>query len=156
MPRPCKIRSICCNPESTSFKPCGMPRRNLETITLTLDELEAIRLADLEGLYQEEAAQRMNVSRQTFGNIISAAHLKVADFIINSRNLLIEGGNVMKNERSFTCSECKHTWSIPFGTGKPEECPKCKSNNLHRSEDERGGRRRGQVRGKGCCRRGAR
>jgi uncharacterized protein len=97
MPRPFKLRNVCWEPEAVSFKPCGIRRRCLEQVTLTLDELEALRLADLEELYQENAAERMNVSRQTFGNILSSAHRKVADFIINTKHLNIEGGSVQIN-----------------------------------------------------------
>lgn len=56
-----------------------------ETVSLTRDELEAIRLADFEGLYQEQAAAKMKISPQTFGDIIISAHKKVADFLINSK-----------------------------------------------------------------------
>jgi len=66
----------------------------LEEVNLTLDELEAIRLADLGGLYQEDAAKKMNVSRQTFGNIINLAHKKIADALLNAKALKIEGGNI--------------------------------------------------------------
>ncbi|MCK7507010.1 MAG: DUF134 domain-containing protein [Desulfobacterales bacterium] len=58
------------------------PLWNLEEVVLNLDEFEAIRLADYEQLYQEEAAARMNISRQTFGRIIEAAHKKIADVLI--------------------------------------------------------------------------
>ncbi len=61
---------------------------------MSLDEYEAIRLADLEGLYQEQAASRMNISRQTFGRIIESAHRKVADVLVNGKALKIEGGDV--------------------------------------------------------------
>ena len=61
---------------------------------LSLDEFEAIRLADLDGLYQEEAAGQLGVSRQTFGNILKAAHAKVADCLVNAKKLKIEGGTV--------------------------------------------------------------
>ena len=66
----------------------------LEEVNLTLDELEAIRLADLRGLYQEDAAKKMNVSRQTFGNIINSAHKKISDALLNAKALKIEGGNI--------------------------------------------------------------
>lgn len=72
----------------------------LEQVALTVDELEAIRLADLEGLYQEEAAQRMNVSRQTFGRIIEAAHRKVADALVHGKALSIDGGSIEVTEPS--------------------------------------------------------
>jgi predicted DNA-binding protein (UPF0251 family) len=66
----------------------------LQCIELTVDEFEAIRLADCERLYQEQAAERMNVSRPTFGRILDAARAKVADAIVHGKALLIEGGSV--------------------------------------------------------------
>jgi predicted DNA-binding protein (UPF0251 family) len=87
MPRPCKMRRVECDPEAFNFKPCGIPRKELETVRLMLDELETLRLADLEELYQESAAEKMNVSRQTFDNIIASAHNKVDDVLINSEHL---------------------------------------------------------------------
>jgi len=67
---------------------------SLEEVNLTLDELEAIRLADLTELYQEDAAKKMNISRQTFGNIINSAHKKIADALLNAKALKIGGGTV--------------------------------------------------------------
>jgi predicted DNA-binding protein (UPF0251 family) len=66
----------------------------LQQITLTVDEFEAIRLTDLEGLYQEQAAKKMNISRQTLGRILESAHKKIADALVNGKALLIEGGPV--------------------------------------------------------------
>ncbi len=94
MPRPCRCRRIRCNPDSNYFKPRGIPMDMIEEVNLTLDELEAVRLADWEGLYQEDAAKKMNISRQTFGNIISSAHKKIADVLLNGKALKIEGGFV--------------------------------------------------------------
>jgi len=68
----------------------------LEEVNLTLDGLEAVRLADLEGLYQKDAAKKMGISRQTFGNIINSAHKKIADVLLNAKALKIEGGVVKK------------------------------------------------------------
>ena len=65
--------------------------RSLQHVTLRCDEAESVRLADLEGLYQADAADRMGVSRQTFGRIIESAHRKIADAIINGKCLRIEG-----------------------------------------------------------------
>ncbi|MFA5148004.1 MAG: DUF134 domain-containing protein [Candidatus Omnitrophota bacterium] len=96
MPRPCRRRRIRCNPDSNYFKPRGIPIDMLEEINLTLDELEAVRLADLDGLYQEDAAKKMDISRQTFGNIINSAHKKIADALLNGKALKIEGGPVKK------------------------------------------------------------
>jgi predicted DNA-binding protein (UPF0251 family) len=96
MPRPCRCRRIRCSPDSNYFKPRGIPIDELEEINLTLDELEAVRLADLEGMYQEDAAKKMGISRQTFGNIVNSAHKKIADALLNGRALKIEGGAVKK------------------------------------------------------------
>jgi predicted DNA-binding protein (UPF0251 family)/predicted Fe-Mo cluster-binding NifX family protein len=76
------------------MKPAGIPARDLAELRLGLDEAEAIRLADLEGLYQEAAARSMGVSRQTFGRIVESARRKVADAILNGKALRIEGGEV--------------------------------------------------------------
>lgn len=93
MSRPKKCRCVNCCPDSNYFKPKGIPIVNLEEVSLSLDELEAIRLADLEGLYHEEAAGGMNVSRATFGRILDAARRKVAEAIVNGKALRIEGNN---------------------------------------------------------------
>jgi len=94
MPRPCRCRRIRCRPDTNYFKPRGIPLDSLEEVNLTLDELEAIRLADLGESYQEDAAKKMNISRQTFGNIINSAHKKIADALLNAKALKIEGGNI--------------------------------------------------------------
>ncbi len=98
MARPKCCRRIDREPACRIFKPAGVPRVVLEEIILSIDEFEAIRLADLEGLYHEQAAARMGVSRQTFGRIIEAAHKKIADVLINGKALKIEGGEVTINE----------------------------------------------------------
>jgi predicted DNA-binding protein (UPF0251 family)/predicted Fe-Mo cluster-binding NifX family protein len=80
------------------MKPAGAPVKGLEELRLGLDEAEALRLADLEGLYQEAAARSMGVSRQTFGRIVEAARRKVADAVLNGKALRIEGGEVTIKE----------------------------------------------------------
>jgi len=94
VPRPFCTRRISCWPEATYFKPAGVPLRVLDEITLTLDELEALRLADLNGMYQEQAAQRMKISRPTFARIAEAARKKVADALVHGKALRLEGGPV--------------------------------------------------------------
>ena len=76
-------------PAATYFKPRGIPMHALEEVTLELDELEALRLADLEGLYQADAAVKMNVSRQTFAIIVTRARHKVAQALIHGKALKI-------------------------------------------------------------------
>jgi predicted DNA-binding protein (UPF0251 family) len=89
MSRPVKKRRICCVPAARYFKPVGIPLRQLEEVVLGLDELEAMRLADLEGCYQVNAAEQMGVSRQTIGNLLNSAHRKLADALLNGKALRI-------------------------------------------------------------------
>jgi predicted DNA-binding protein (UPF0251 family) len=94
MPRPKKCRWISDHPGVSFFKPQGTPLRMLDQIYLGVDELEAMRLADLEGLNQKEAAQQMNVSRATFGRIVAQGRKKVADALVHGNAIRIEGGEV--------------------------------------------------------------
>ena len=89
MVRPLKARCVQCAPVASYFKPVGIPLRELEEIVLGLDELEAMRLSDLEGLHQLAAAGQMGVSRQTIGNILNSAHRKIADALLNGKALRI-------------------------------------------------------------------
>jgi predicted DNA-binding protein (UPF0251 family) len=92
------------------FHPAGIPARGLVEIVLTLDEFEAIRLADLEGLYQEQAAERMSVSRPTFGRILAAAHRKVAEALAHGKTLKIEGGTIRVGQPApphCACPRCR-------------------------------------------------
>jgi len=98
MPRPKCCRNVCGMPDKNYFKPRGIPAVELEEVVLHLDEFEAIRLADYEKLYQEEAAAQMNISRQTFGRVIETAHKKIADVLIHGKALKIEGGEVTLSE----------------------------------------------------------
>lgn len=92
MVRPLKCRLIEAEPHIDYFKPRGIPLTYLDEVVLKIDEFEALRLADLDGLYQEEASRKMKVSRGTFGNILGRAHKKVADAIVNGKAIRIEGG----------------------------------------------------------------
>jgi PHP family Zn ribbon phosphoesterase len=95
-------------------------------VLLTLDEYETIRLADLEGLYQDQAASLMNVSRQTFGRIIEAARRKVADVLVNGKGLKIEGGPVsMKAKKPAMCPRCRQAFSPDCDKRNEMSCPHC-------------------------------
>ncbi len=139
MARPFIKRRICCMPEANYFKPAGIPLNRIDEISLTFDEYEALRLGDLEELYQEDAAKEMNISRQTFGNIIHSAHKKIAESIVYGKAIKIEGGEYkMEGKRTFICSDCAHEWEINYGTGRPTVCPKCGNKNFHRSPKDCG------------------
>jgi len=93
MSRPKKCRCVGYNPNVYYFKPRGIPLVDLEEVSIRLDELEAIRLADYEGLYHEDAARTMKISRATFGRILDGARHTVAEAIIKGKALKIETDN---------------------------------------------------------------
>jgi len=113
-------------PEKILFRPEGCPSSSCEEVLLTLDEYEAIRLADLEGLYQEQAAALMNVSRQTFGRIVESARRKVADVLVKGKALRIEGGPVsLHGGETIPCPCCNETSCLSNGTADATICPRC-------------------------------
>jgi uncharacterized protein len=121
MPRPKCQRKISSLPGVTYFKPRGIPLCELTESVLSFDELEAIRLTDLEGLYQEQAAAKMGISRQTFGRIIESAHKTVADALINGKALKIEGGNIIVKKQGKRCRYCGMNHEKD-GTNKGRRC----------------------------------
>jgi uncharacterized protein len=148
MPRPRCCRRISGMPAASLFKPAGIPARGLDEVVMTLDEFEALRLADLEGQYQEQAAERMGVSRSTFGRIVDSAHRKVAAALIEGKALRIQGGPVRTELRSrFRCGRCSLRWE---GVAQEaERCPRCHSSDerpespdAETDMDRAGGRRR--------------
>lgn len=106
MPRPTKCRRVGFSPAVTYFKPRGIPMTQLEEVRLELDEIEALRLADLESLYQVDAAERMGVSRQTFANIVTRARHKVADALIHGKALQIALPHECLNPVVFPSNSC--------------------------------------------------
>ncbi len=142
--RPRRCRRIKGNPDCTYFKPEKTISK--EEINLTLEELEAIRLKDHEELEQTKAAEKMNISQPTFHRILQEARKKIADALVNARPLRIYGGANKMAMRKFRCYACEHKWEVPYGTGRPDKCPKCNSINIHRSEEDRG-----FGRGTGIC-----
>lgn len=134
MTRPKCCREIAAMPGQTCFHPEGADPSSLVEVLLTLDEYEALRLADFEGMYQEQAALRMNISRQTFGRIIEAAHRKVADVLVNGKILKIEGGPVsMKAETAASCPRCRQAIRPVCGRDSEMGCPHCSGQGLHQT-----------------------
>lgn len=93
MSRPRKWRRVCCLPNSNEFGPLNLNGHEKPCVSMTIDEYEAIRLIDLEGLSQEECAEQMNVARTTVQGIYREARKKVAESIVNGKILRIEGGD---------------------------------------------------------------
>ncbi len=91
--RPRCLRNVSEIPDITYFKPRGIPLSELETVILTVEELEAIRLVDFAGLEHEDAAEKMSVSRKTLWRDLKSARKKVADALINGKAIEIKGGD---------------------------------------------------------------
>lgn len=107
MPRPCKRRRICAMPGCGRFGPIGERETERPAITMTLDEFESIRLIDLEGLTQEGCAERMNVARTTAQAIYNSARVKLAECLVNAKELRIEGGDYILCDGSAEgCAPC--------------------------------------------------
>lgn len=129
MPRPKNNRIVQKPPIFTEFKPIGVAGRLLNQTSLSLDEYEAIRLADYEGLSHAEAAEEMEISRSTFTRLIEEARKKIANMIINGSMLTINGGNIHFRKNIIRCMSCGHMFDTNFGT-PISECPECRSTNL--------------------------
>lgn len=136
MARPQKSRLVKIDPEISYFKPRGVPMINLEQVQLTVDELEALRLADFLGMSHEDAGKQMGVSRATFGRIVEQARRTVADALIHGKAINVEGGNYERvdsaTDRVFLCDQCDCRWEEPRGTGRPKKCPSCGSQAFQR------------------------
>ncbi|ABB23990.1 MAG: hypothetical protein A3K90_05365 [Pelodictyon luteolum] len=132
--RPVLCRCVVGKPRATCFKPEGVSPSRLKDVVITLDELEAIRLADKLGLYHAEAAGLMKVSRQTFGRILDSAHRKVALALVEGHSICIEGGHIQPQDPNGEPDEpgicvCLHCGTeIPHHNGTPcrtLDCPDC-------------------------------
>jgi len=143
MPRPKRRRWVWLEPEITYFKP-KISNKEIEEIQLTIDEFETIRLKDLLGLGQEEAAKKMNISQPTFHRLLSSARKKLAESIVGGKAIKIEGGsyeipnNIMR--RNFgrmgfgraggptgcVCPKCGYEEEKIAGIPcRSKKCPKC-------------------------------
>ncbi len=107
MVRPQKCRRIVGRPVCDVFKPRGVPTRALEKVILSLDEFEAVRLADHEGLDQSAAAEQMNISRPTFTRLVETARHKVAMALVQGKALVIDGGMVHIGDDDSECPRCR-------------------------------------------------
>lgn len=129
MSRPKKKRLVHRPPLYTSFKPIGVRATALEQISLNLDELEAIRLADYLGKDHAEAADEMEISRSTFTRLIEQARHKVARFLLEGKNLIIAGGDIHFRGNLLRCQHCGHMFKTGFEQ-PVEVCPSCGSSDL--------------------------
>ena len=132
MPRPPKCHRVAFLPNVNYFKPAGVPLRILDEVILSVGEAEAIRLKDLEGLEQEEGAERMNISRPTFQRVLASARQKVADALLTGKAIRIDGGNFEMASRRFRCFN-GHEWAVLFEvleSAPPKFCPTCETTTI--------------------------
>ena len=130
--RPPKCRRVAFLPGANYFKPAGIPLRVLEEVIVSVEEAEAVRLKDLEGLEQEQCAERMNISRPTFQRVLESARRKVADALLHGKAIRIGGGNYEMTLRRFRCAD-GHEWDVSFEAllaGPPRLCPTCSTGEL--------------------------
>jgi predicted DNA-binding protein (UPF0251 family) len=115
MPRPRICRRVWLLPNVTYFKPAGIRMNSLEENILTVDEFEAVRLKDLLGFKQEDAAKKMNISQPTFHRLLLSARKKIADALVNGKAIKIEDGiykMVGLPKRKFKCYDCGFEWEL--------------------------------------------
>ncbi|MCC3144289.1 DUF134 domain-containing protein [Halanaerobium sp. Z-7514] len=118
MARPTKDRIIEQLPEIKFFKPAGVPAKKLETVEMTMEEVEALRLKDVKGLTQAEAAEIMKVSRPTFQRVLTSARQKAADALTCGKAIRFEGGD--------------------YRVVRPGHCPKCGEKHQGRKKHHHG------------------
>ena len=126
MARPIKCRRVKFLPQDTYFIPLGKRKCQVEEVTLKIEELEAMRLKDIEGLNQEECAESMEISRQTFQNIIDSARRKVAEALTQGNAIHISGGNYTFGLCQFKCLTCGQVYSMNYEEDR-HICPSCGS-----------------------------
>lgn len=135
MARPIKWRKVEFIPNIQYFAPSDIDAAELQENVLLIEELEAIRLKDLEGMEQEDCADKMEVSRQTFQRILNVAREKIADSLINGKAIRIEGGNFTRNICPIKCLDCEKQWNESFENFEKVlngefNCPACNSKKI--------------------------
>lgn len=130
MPRPKRSRRIHRPPVASGFAPFGIASGHNGSITILFEEFESLRLSDYEGISQQDAADRMEVSRPTFSRIYDQARQKLARALVEGLSVVIEGGNVSFDEQWFRCKACSTAFSMPDNQVKIGVCPVCRSGNI--------------------------
>ena len=124
MSRPKQCRKIVSPPLMLGFKPFGIVRLTSERVILRYDEYESVRLLDYEGLRQEDAAEKMNVSRPTLTRIYGNARKTIAKAFVEGKMIMIDGGNVDFGRIWYRCRKCS---KLINGMGNHTPCRNCKS-----------------------------
>lgn len=135
MVRPTKPRRVEFIPSLQIFGPFDVDISELQENVLYIEELEAVRLKDLEDLDNELCAQKMEISRQTFQRILETARAKIADSLINGKTIRIEGGNYTRNICFVECLDCGSSWKEAYENFEKilkgeYTCPSCGSKRI--------------------------
>ncbi|PID28121.1 MAG: DNA-binding protein [Candidatus Cloacimonadota bacterium] len=129
MARPKRCRLVNLPPKHVAFKPTGIPANMLKKEIMTIDEYEAIRLADFEQLEHLESAKYMGVSRPTFSRVLDSARFKIAKMLTQGVLLEIEGGKIHFKNRLYRCNRCQSI--IRFSLEEENiKCAECGSEDL--------------------------
>lgn len=126
MARPQIDRKICNPPKMKGFKPFGIPLSRIETIKLTYEEYESIRLVNYDMLSQEMAAEKMNVSRPTLTRIYNRALKTLAKAFVEGKAIVIEGGNYKFDNSWYRCKKC---FTLIEGLNNHVKCDNCHDYN---------------------------
>lgn len=127
IPRKKNPRKIRCDLAHTYFKPRGVPLSEITgEVALTFEELEAIRLTDLERLSQQEAGEKMNISQSSISRDLEEAHHKIAKALVLGFAI-----RIANPADFFHCDECGHTWKLPEDLSTVHSCDKCGSTEFH-------------------------
>ncbi len=114
-------------PPMEGYRPYGVPGRNRGSVELLFEEYEAIRLADYENLTQEEAAQRMNISRPTFTRLYDKARKNIARAFIESKSIVIRGGDYEIDNHWYRCRNCNQ---VNYSPDPVDNCQHCHSDDI--------------------------
>jgi predicted DNA-binding protein (UPF0251 family) len=115
------------------YKPFGVPMRELESVVMSYEEYEALRLADYEDMTHEEAAGKMDISRPTFTRLYDKARKNIARAFVEGKAILINGGTFVSEEYWYRCNSCHETI---VSTTPEDSCDKCNSENIVRLDEK--------------------
>jgi predicted DNA-binding protein (UPF0251 family) len=134
MAKPKKNRFVLQPPSVVYYKPQGIPLYQLEQVILAVEEYEAVRLVDYEGLQQKDAAERMKVSRATCARILESARHKIAAALTGGKAIRIQGGSFVLGRNRYRCRDCSTFWETPTdadpGVSLVLSCPRCRSDKV--------------------------
>ncbi|MCU4163997.1 DUF134 domain-containing protein [Carboxylicivirga caseinilyticus] len=129
MPRRRRLRKIVAPPGFKGYKPYGH-RPNSKMVELLYEEYEAIKLADYDLLNQLEASKLMGISRATFARIYESARRKIAEALVETKEIKTVYGNAHMDENWYVCNQCHARFNLPDPT-TASCCPMCKSDEIN-------------------------